>query len=126
MSYKKGDRVTVNSWGELRNGKVSRDQESSVVFVVLDGSALERWFHESSLKRLEFDSARDLARSLMIDNPGVEFAVNANDNALAIRESSDEPWRGIFAKLLTGGWANYPNVRANGVPMVTEWEQVKP
>jgi len=49
---KKGDKIQVSFWGEHKQGVVFRNQTSSIVFVTFDGETNLRWFHASSLVKM--------------------------------------------------------------------------
>lgn len=69
MNYKIGDRVKVAVYGVDQTGTVSRDQAAGIVFVTMDATKREKWFHAESLMSLAQDDlslkaalARDMRR----------------------------------------------------------------
>lgn len=47
--FKQGDKIRVTVYGAEKRGTVSRVGRTGIVFVILDESGRERWFHSESL-----------------------------------------------------------------------------
>ncbi|MGC4052893.1 MAG: hypothetical protein QM757_26495 [Paludibaculum sp.] len=74
-------------------------------------------------------TARELISKIAPNNPGKRWAVNQGTTSYEA-ESSIAVWHNgewvlVLGKVISGGWAQIPNLLINGKPAVSDWVEVQ-